>query len=151
MKYLVQIGADVNAIDTAYSGLTPLMEACRAGHQKVCSLLIAHGARLELQDAQGNTALHWCARKGYVLSTTIILNDIIATKYVTLVPHLSIRRRVAMPAALAREAERWDQGSTKGKFLVCARKLSEHCTNSGNVLHSARLDEHHQRQREDTA
>lgn len=40
VKYLCQIGANVNAIDTAYNKFTPLMEACRAGHLQVILLKI---------------------------------------------------------------------------------------------------------------
>ena len=51
-------GLDVN-FRRPVSGLTPLMDASWEGHESVVRLLLERGARLELQDNDGNTALHW--------------------------------------------------------------------------------------------
>eukprot|EP00750_Incisomonas_marina_P025072 INCI5311.3.p1 GENE.INCI5311.3~~INCI5311.3.p1 ORF type:complete len:608 (-),score=135.26 INCI5311.3:62-1825(-) len=90
VRYLAQIGADLNAIDTSYNGFTPLMEACRAGHRRVCECLIKHQARLDCQDAQGNTVFHWCARRGWG----------------------------SLPISLIQHAERHFPGSTKGVMRI---------------------------------
>lgn len=49
-------GADVNAIDD--SGSTPLMAACCNGLSTVVTYLIEHGANMDLQNIDGDTALH---------------------------------------------------------------------------------------------
>ena len=61
---MLSIGAQLDAIDTAYSGQTPLMEAARAGNSHICTMLLRAGADLLSKDAQGCTALHWAARRG---------------------------------------------------------------------------------------
>ncbi|KAG9416815.1 hypothetical protein AC1031_001205 [Aphanomyces cochlioides] len=62
-KYLLRLGAEVDAVDTIHSKTTPLIEAARAGHMEMCQLLLTHGAVLTHQDAHGDTALHWAARR----------------------------------------------------------------------------------------
>ncbi|RQM29031.1 hypothetical protein B5M09_003216 [Aphanomyces astaci] len=59
VEYLLHLGAEVDAIDTS----TALIEAARAGHRGVCKLLLDHGACLTHQDAHGDTAVHWAARR----------------------------------------------------------------------------------------
>ena len=48
--------------DTAYSHVTPLMEAVRKGDLEICDLLLCHGADLELVDGSGENVMHWAAR-----------------------------------------------------------------------------------------
>ena len=38
---------------------TPIMQASYEGHESVVRLLLSHGAKQELQDRSGNTALHF--------------------------------------------------------------------------------------------
>ncbi len=65
LEYLLLLGALVNAIDTAAARTTPLFEAVRAGHRPIAEELIANGADVRHQDAHGDTALHWAARRGW--------------------------------------------------------------------------------------
>jgi hypothetical protein len=48
----------------ADSGATPLLIACAAGNVPGAVLLLRHGADPSAVDAQGRTALHWCALAG---------------------------------------------------------------------------------------
>ena len=41
------------------NGQTPLMRASRSGHESVVRLLLSRGAKQELQEVDGYTALHW--------------------------------------------------------------------------------------------
>ncbi|KAF0686370.1 Aste57867_21814 [Aphanomyces stellatus] len=62
-EYFVRLGAEVDAMDTIHSKTTPLIEAARGGHRSICRLLLDHGACLTHQDAHGDTAVHWAARR----------------------------------------------------------------------------------------
>ena len=55
-------GVHVDAAD--YRGHTPLMDASKHGHEGAVRTLLAHGARQELQDGRGRTAMHVAAGKG---------------------------------------------------------------------------------------
>ena len=62
---LLKLGHAVDPVDTACTRTTPLQEAARSNHRAAAELLLLHGASIKHQDAQGNTCLHWTARKGY--------------------------------------------------------------------------------------
>lgn len=62
-RFLFDAGAVVDAIDSAASRTTPLIEAARAGHRDVCTLLLQRGADAMHCDAHGDTAFHWAARR----------------------------------------------------------------------------------------
>ena len=72
IEFLTVLGADVNAIDTSVAKTTPLIEAARAGKREACEVLIKHGANVRFKDAQGDTAIHWAARRrlGHVAEVT---------------------------------------------------------------------------------
>ncbi|XP_073228579.1 protein fem-1 homolog B-like [Porites lutea] len=58
LSYLIENGAEVNAL-TRLDNSTPLMLACEYGHMSAVSSLIEHGAKVNLQDAMGNTAVYY--------------------------------------------------------------------------------------------
>ncbi|MDX2016641.1 MAG: ankyrin repeat domain-containing protein [Planctomycetota bacterium] len=57
MKALIEAKADVNQADN--DGITPLMKAADRGDKDKVILLLNHGARPELKDSSGKTALDW--------------------------------------------------------------------------------------------
>ena len=80
IEFLTVLGADVNAIDTSVAKTTPLIEAARAGKREACEVLIKHGANVRFKDAQGDTAIHWAARRGWgtLLKSLIHTSDEVA-------------------------------------------------------------------------
>ena len=67
MSFLIENGADINAC-TSYNCCTPLMMACvkTVNDQQIMSaltFLIEHGAMVNLQDKDGNTALHYVVQE----------------------------------------------------------------------------------------
>ena len=63
LNCLVENGADVNAHNN-FLHHTPLMMACYKGHMNVVTYLIERGANMDLQDKEGNTALHFAVEGG---------------------------------------------------------------------------------------
>ena len=57
---LISSGADINRQDTVF-GLTPLMQAIKAGRVEAVRLLVEAGARLDLKDFEGRTATDYAA------------------------------------------------------------------------------------------
>lgn len=73
---LLEKGADVNSRN--YSGLTPLMQACRYGHWEVVQVLLLF--RCNVSRAAyftGQTALHFAAAGGYVRCIRLIVADFV--------------------------------------------------------------------------
>ena len=62
---LVENGADINAHNN-FLHHTPLMIACYKGHMNVVTYLIERGANIDLQDKEGNTALHGAVEGGHL-------------------------------------------------------------------------------------
>ena len=60
LSSLIRYGADVNTADIRKC--TPLMQASQFCDVEEVTLLIEHGAKVELQDQNGDTALHYAAR-----------------------------------------------------------------------------------------
>lgn len=57
VKALLAAGADPNGRNAGQE--TPLMKAAYRGDHQLVELLLAHGAQINLRDAQGRTALLW--------------------------------------------------------------------------------------------
>ncbi|MDR2214045.1 MAG: ankyrin repeat domain-containing protein [Pseudomonadales bacterium] len=53
----IELGLDVNASNSM--GLTALLGAANRGSNDIIEVLVAHGARLDIQDAEGRTPLQW--------------------------------------------------------------------------------------------
>lgn len=77
LKYLVENGADVNSCTAENS--TPLMIASLNGRYDAMKFLVENGASLDLQDKNGDTALHYAVR-GNDLRAIHILEDLDAPK-----------------------------------------------------------------------
>ena len=74
VRCLVESGADVNARKYDDKS-TLLIGACYCGHLSVAAYLIDKGAIMDLQDKEGNTALHDAARRGHleIVSQLLVL------------------------------------------------------------------------------
>lgn len=60
VRYLVKDErTDVNL--TNPQGVTALQVACSRGHDALCTILLQHGARVDVQSEDGMTALHYAA------------------------------------------------------------------------------------------
>ena len=57
VKLCLELGADVNATNSM--GLTALLGAANRGSNEIIEVLVAHGARLDVQDKEGRTPLRW--------------------------------------------------------------------------------------------
>lgn len=71
VQFLVMnYNADINAANSY--GLTPLMFACLGGFVDICEFLLSHGARADISNASGGTALHMAASKGHIYSCKLL-------------------------------------------------------------------------------
>ena len=57
VKLCLELGADVNATNSM--GLTALLGAANRGSNDIIELLVKRGARLDVKDKEGRTALRW--------------------------------------------------------------------------------------------
>jgi len=64
VERLLRAGANIEA--RGANGVTPLMEAAEQGNTPALNLLLANGAEANKRDNQGETALTWAARGGWV-------------------------------------------------------------------------------------
>ena len=67
LSHAKQLGLDANYFDDETGGLAPLHVAATAGHVAVVALLLEHGAVPNLQDIDGDTALHMASNKEVVI------------------------------------------------------------------------------------
>lgn len=56
VKLLIKKGADINRLSW-FAGRTPLIQACVVGSTEIVELLLKHGAKMDVQDMWGDTAL----------------------------------------------------------------------------------------------
>ena len=72
VKILLRYGADIEdrgtvmIADEVVKGCTPLWAAAASGHLDVVKLFINKGAFMDLQDEDGNTALHYAVKGGHL-------------------------------------------------------------------------------------
>jgi ankyrin repeat protein len=62
VSLLLASGANPNI--AAYDGYTPLMDMARAGNKSLVLMLLEYGAKTELQDNRGQTALDYAIQQG---------------------------------------------------------------------------------------
>ena len=72
---LIKNGANINTCTG--NKVTPLMRAAEKGNSDVVSLLIAHGANVDLQDKDGDTAFHYTACEEDSLDKTLMRGTIL--------------------------------------------------------------------------
>jgi len=65
VKLCLELGADVNASNSM--GLTAALGAINRGSNDILSYLVEHGARLDVKDKEGRTAMNWA--EGVFLAT----------------------------------------------------------------------------------
>ena len=63
VAFLIEQGADVNAIDSSHTLLTPILKALSHGHFEVAYLLAHNGANLKCRDAHGRNIFHYIAER----------------------------------------------------------------------------------------
>ena len=67
MKYLIDTGVDINAIDCSVSLRTPLMDAVATVNIEKSLYLIEVGADITRRDASGDNAFHYAAKTGIAM------------------------------------------------------------------------------------
>ena len=65
-RYLVEIGASIDAIDTSTKKATPLMHAILANNEPMTVFLVSSGASMNCQDVNNENSFHYIARYGTV-------------------------------------------------------------------------------------
>lgn len=74
---------------------THLMNAARSGHREVLNVLLKYSAEINVQDDQGNTALHYAASQGF----TEIVEDLLKSNATRDIQNIEMKK----PIDLARE------------------------------------------------
>ena len=69
MELLVQLGSNVNLLDSIITKFTPLDETARGGQARLAVYLLEHGAlkSLQIQNIHGETPIHTAARRDFWL------------------------------------------------------------------------------------
>lgn len=75
VNVLIQMGHEIDCIDTCVHKVTPLMEAVRANNLEVADALQMAGANILTTDIRGENALHYAARAGIRICKLLILNQ----------------------------------------------------------------------------
>jgi len=111
VRYLLERGADVNALSV--NGSTPLMMAAREGKETIASRLLASGAKRDVANDWGDTAVTWAMRNNNVkiareIATSTQFEAAVAAR--TAAPAPAIRSqalpdRIEMLLAQARKLE----------------------------------------------
>jgi len=72
--YMIQNGADINCQENIWN-VTPLHDACQYKHFDVASLLVRHGADVNLGDCIGNSPLYYAAKNGCDCIVQLLLDN----------------------------------------------------------------------------
>lgn len=65
-RYLLENGADANALSTDFASETPFIAACNKKHYKLATMLRDFGADINAKNGKGNSAMHLAAVSGDV-------------------------------------------------------------------------------------
>jgi ankyrin repeat protein len=111
-RYLLDEQVDSNAIN--YLDRTALHDASKNGHAEICELLLQTGASVDMQDDDGETALHM-AQNIEVVQVLLLYNadPTIENKYDDFIPRFSLmmeNKPAEMIAALKEAEMKWDDG-----------------------------------------
>ncbi|HEY2460327.1 MAG TPA: ankyrin repeat domain-containing protein [Candidatus Acidoferrum sp.] len=74
VQYLLEKGADVNAVANNGAGYTAMTAAATAGHKEIVALLLAHGANANHRYGPGFTPLHAAAAGGHLEVVRLLLD-----------------------------------------------------------------------------
>lgn len=74
VHYLLEKGADVNAVASNGAGYTPLTAAVTGGHKDIVRLLLASGASVNHRYGPGFTPLHAAAASGHLEVAALLLD-----------------------------------------------------------------------------
>jgi hypothetical protein len=98
-SYLIEHGADVNAVDNSRNLQTPLMFAIEAHMFDVATLLAAHGSRLDAEDCNGHNIFHYFARmnNALYLKKTVNASNISAFDIQSIASKQAIHRKKPYP------------------------------------------------------
>ena len=129
LAYLIKLGANPNERDSMYSGVTPLLEAARAGLPLTCSLLLKAGADVSARDKQDNTFVHWCARKGWGSMTKGVLKTaekakpgstrgLLTARNVKNYTPVDVAANVTVQNLIGREIKRYGEAAQKRKGVM---------------------------------
>jgi hypothetical protein len=75
VNLLIQIGHEIDCIDTCVHKVTPFMEAVRANHLEVADALQMAGASVHTIDLRGENVFHYAARTGVRICKLLVLNQ----------------------------------------------------------------------------
>lgn len=75
VKVLIENGANPNLINQTQMGSTPLMMASEYKSLDIAKYLIKNGADINIQDSNGDPAIHWSAYYGNVPFTKLMLEN----------------------------------------------------------------------------
>jgi hypothetical protein len=64
VRYLVELGHNINVFDSSTTLVTPLMEAIKTNSIDISEFLVEYGANLNDHDINNENFLHYCARYG---------------------------------------------------------------------------------------
>lgn len=122
----------------ADGGRTPLMSAMQACNERVVALLLAKGAKVDLSDREGWTALHHAASKGKKDIVELLLNagaDFMAKDFMGRTPAAIAKGNSAV--ALLAEKER--------DFLMKKKIMEQENISTGNISKLDKLLPRHKR------
>jgi hypothetical protein len=75
VNLLIQMGHEIDCIDTCVHKVTPFMEAVRANNLEVADALQMAGANVLASDVRGENVFHYAARTGVRICKLLVLNQ----------------------------------------------------------------------------
>lgn len=123
VAFLVEQGADINAIDSSQTQLTPILKALSHGHFEVAYLLAHNGANIKCRDANGRNVLHYIAKSNNASAARHIVRHGGLTDFE--VKELANQRHTYNILYNVEVRSDTDLGSAKGKMLASALAMGK--------------------------